>query len=695
MEWLLEDRAGVEYAIDVDSEKLDRFYDDLKVKPSEATIEVPRRVPAWDKQWIRAVEDGQTKFLGYISRKPRISGIGKKTITANGVEALLWKCPCPRLSYFANYVALQQVFDHIAPDDGDYTCFWPGLLFAANSQIPDGLRENSIPDSTNLPFISHGPGEVIDETDGIVKYKNLGLKSRVGLADIFINGAKCTNCATYTEMEATEKAVFRDANDLYIRFRIASYRYFGLKNISVYAENAFDTRVRKGLIDSDAVLATQLAVGPENQVGDVLHDLAAIHGLNTRFRYAGKLCYLDALEDFSDDGIFDIPEEECDKLEYKTPQNAIPDAVTCTGHGSRLIQQVQSIFNVKPGGAYVRKVADFPNTFFDKNQTLKEYYWVASPASHGFNDIPVTNHFGRLTERSSNKWYQSKDRGNIEISIEGRDDIPVGADVRIIADDATNTYQIQKMSLSSKNMPVITIGKKNSDILDAIEALQSNDSYIKEDMIIIGDISVNKQMSVDWVADGTGLPVTDPYFGPLPGGTFDPYTIAINTGYSFGYYFGNVDYASMIEDYNMRVLMDFSVEFLANSPASDAHKNNCQFYLGHNYYWQETVNTPTPGWQIYNFSTYRSSRRPGVSVFHPQYDEITGMDITKDILFGPSNELIVYLKSPYAWPYTTITAPDRFDNPIWPNRIAYDTLTHHISYLTARLRLYIVSRGVS
>jgi hypothetical protein len=133
MEWLLEDRAGIEYAIDVDSWKLERFYDDSKVKPSEATIEVPRRVPAFDKQWIRAVEDGQTKFLGYISRKPKITSIEKKTITASGIEALLWKCPCPKLSYYAEFVDLQQVFDHIAPDWETQDCYWPGLLFSANS----------------------------------------------------------------------------------------------------------------------------------------------------------------------------------------------------------------------------------------------------------------------------------------------------------------------------------------------------------------------------------------------------------------------------------------------------------------------------------------------------------------------------------------------------------------------------------
>ncbi|MCK9571068.1 hypothetical protein M0R72_19120 [Candidatus Pacearchaeota archaeon] len=449
VEWFLEDSSGVEYAIDVDEYGLTRFYDEGKVRPSEASITVPRRVPALDKQWIRMVDDGQTRFLGYLSRKPTISSIHKKILVARGVEALLWECPCPVLSYAYNSTTMTQLFSDAA---------YPGLIYAANSHIPPGWLEDSRPAETVDEWLAHGPAVIYDETNAIVKYENCGTKSRMGSTAINVNGVAYTNYASYALMAAADRATYRDAEDLYIHFWSGGAPEYGYRNLPLFAANAFDTRVRRGVIDSTYTFNTPIQVGPENMVGDMLAGIATVHGLNLRPRYVGKLCYLDALEDFSDDGIFDIPEEHCTKINFKNINAVQLSALTGLGAGPRLFKQVQSILDVTPGGAFIRDTVDCEKGYYDAD--------------------------GNLCVLATNEWEAIRSPEVVEIETDMHDYIPLGADARLLIEgEKTNTYQVRKVAKNSKSSTKIELGARSKDILDAMAAQSAvGNAYATEEM---------------------------------------------------------------------------------------------------------------------------------------------------------------------------------------------------------------------
>lgn len=127
VDWILEQPDGQEYYIEPDEWDLFRAHDEGTMRPAEATLKVSRRVPAWAKQWIRAVEANKTIFLGYIDQEPAIEDITKKSISAKGVEALLSECPCPVISLPYDSADMQDIFSDSA---------YPGLIYAANSYMP-------------------------------------------------------------------------------------------------------------------------------------------------------------------------------------------------------------------------------------------------------------------------------------------------------------------------------------------------------------------------------------------------------------------------------------------------------------------------------------------------------------------------------------------------------------------------------
>lgn len=499
VEWVLEQSDGQEYHIEPDDWDLFRAYDEGTMRPAEATLKVSRRVPAWAKQWIRAVEANKTIFLGYIDQEPAIDDI-TKSISAKGVEALLFECPCPVISLPYDSADMQDIFSDSA---------YPGLIYAANSYIPPGWLEDSLPAETDDPWIAHGPCVVIDGTNGIVKLANCGSKSRIGTKTICVNGIDYTEQASYATAIATDRSTYRDVDDLWIHYYYNSALEYGYKFLPLYALNAFDTRCRMGTIESTYAFPTPIKFGPEDMVGEMLAGIATVHGLNMRARYSGKLCYIDALEDFEDDGIFEIHEDLCNEIRYQEPSYNAASSLTGIGACPRLFQQMQSIVSTKPGGAFVRATQEFPEAYYDAG--------------------------GNLCPLVTAQWSSTLPKNIVSVTTDRYNGIPIGASCLLKLIGKNESYQLKSIKRSSKSSTVLELGSRSPDILDALNALGGvENAYAME---ILPDL-----YSVDTLS------------GTLTVGASNKAAVEyVSDAFSM------CSYAS-VSDYNPRVLADISLK---------------------------------------------------------------------------------------------------------------------------------------
>lgn len=659
MDWYLENADGTEYRIDVDKWKLelhailDTFY------PNTANVTLSRAVTTTKKQWIRAVEHGKTTFLGYIAENPQSYHEGQKTIVAYGAENLLWAYPCPLQTYWGTTVYLSQVFGHADPDTTTDKDNIPGLLFAANSQIPPGWREDTLPTDTDDRWIAHGPGEIIDAINGIVKYPNMGTRSRIGTAAIFVDGYPYTDVASYADMASGTAAVWRDEDDLYIRFWVAGALVPHFRNAPVYAKNAFDTRCRFGSIDTDSVLDVQLLVDSGIMAGDVILNLARSSGQYLRFVYVGKLCYMYVVANFDDLGETEILENECDKVKFSPSAELNPDAVTGAGHGGNKTRQFQSIFSTKPGGAYVRRVADFPYTFFDRNQTLEGQTGAFTP----------TVHHGMLYDNTLAHWLESQKVPPIELELGSRNIPAPGSILRVVGRDAVTNDDalINTVELDESGKLRIVAGSEIQTIEDAQRGVQSLNavySTVKNDFNVVAELSSNMRMADYIDRSGWGYPYpttsTTHYistwsrFQNASAWGFPENTAPTITSYGIPYY----------RDHNIRLLLDLSLD-LSDVPKTQFTAGKCYLFLCSRY----TLDGSIPD-LIHPDSYIR---------FNPLEEDIVGWDITQYLSYGGVTNLyalhvVLYSSS---WMTCYYTGPP------------YD----YLSYVTADLKLTLVEQG--
>jgi len=527
VEWFLEDPSGVEYAIEPDDWTLDRYYDEGQIKASTASLNIARRIPARRQQWIRMVDDGKTQFLGYVSRKPSISGISKKSIQALGVEALLMNCPLPPISLPYDTYSMQDIFS-------DTT--WPGFIYGANSYIPPGWLEDTLPAETTDDWIAHGPCVVEDATNGIVKLANCGSRTRLSTTQIYVGSIAYTEQADYATAIATDRSTFRDADDLWIHFYYDSALEMGYKFLPLYCLNAFDTRCRMGTVDNDVLFTTPIKVGPENMAGQMLVDIATVHDLNVRPRYSGKICYIDALEDFEDDGLFEIHEDQCSDIDFGEPEYSAYSAFTGLGACPRLFQQQQSIVSVRPGGAFIRSQAELPEAYYDAG--------------------------GNLCLLTTAQWSATQPKHVVRATTDRHNFIPLGSNVALYATgETTETYQLRALKRSSKASSVLELGARSLDLLDAREALDAAENAYAVDILpeifaiatMAGTITVGatNKACVAYVSNEFTLPAWDDVSAYNPRcladieisatntGLIRPYTstaqfrVAVNTGTTF------------------------------------------------------------------------------------------------------------------------------------------------------------------
>jgi hypothetical protein len=565
-EWILETPDGSEYVIEPDDWSLDRYYDEGTIRASEAELQIPRRVPALEKQWIRYVDGGATRFLGYISRKPAISGLTKKTIKATGAEALLMNCPCPVISIPYDSVDMQDLFSDAA---------YPGLIYAANSHIPSGWLEDTLPAETTDDWIAHGPGVVTDATNGIVKFANCGTRSRIGNKTICVSGIDYTDRASYAIMAANDRSTYRDEDDLYAHFYYSSALEMGYKFLPLYALNAFDTRCRTGMVESTYAFPTPIALGPEDMVGQILAGVATVHGLNLRPRYAGKYCYIDALGDFEDtDGIFEIHEDECDEVNFREPSYSPADSLTGLGACPRLFQQMQSIVSTRPGCAFVRGQQEFLEAYFDD----------------GGNLCPLT----------TAHWSATLPKNVMELTTPGHKYIPPGSSIRpIIVGMTANTYQLSGISLRAGKAAVLQLGARSLDILDAMDAIGGTVNTYAED--ILPDLYNSGSLSGTLTVGATNKSEVS-------------YTSAAFSLPSF----------SAVSDYNPRVLADITLS-ASSTGTVKPYSSTAKFKV--------SVNTST------SFGSSNVVQEASSQHYIVEKDTLTALDITRKVTWGTTNYL--------------------------------------------------------
>lgn len=505
MDWYFSTPSGQEYFVDAVDWSLDRVLD--ASRPSEGKITVPRSITALKKCFVRAEEDGQTKFLGFISRKPSISG-SKKQVEMRGVEALLWHRRLGNYGYMAKvaewpFTRLQHIFSSSTP--GQAYDRWQqkgniGLIWFANSKMPPGRGLFSQRyTSTECPWgvepaglQALGPWQLFNYDNYIYKFPGGGSNSRIGNASIYMNGSLMTEVSSYANLVASAAlSCYRDTQDLYIKILEAGNLYLGELNNDFFAANAFDTKVRLGTLDNyDTVLDAPFRIGHNDIPGDILLGIAEVHGLNVRWRYSNDgYCYMDVLDDFSDDGLFDILEVECEKIDYEQSSELEPDSIMGLGNGSQHVRQVMSYCDLTPGMAYIESSEEFDGGFSDARGSL-------------FNLVRA-------------KW-DSIQRGEI-IKVESSkyEHLLPGNPCRVIlSDEISDEVAVHKISRRAGKPASISLGGREFDIIDAVRAKRSvGNAYQSQSLYALTYGGSNSGTMVIGDLDTADTPYTVP--GPL------------------------------------------------------------------------------------------------------------------------------------------------------------------------------------
>ena len=499
MQWYLTTPEGNEVPIDCIDWSYDNFYDETDPRPSEAQLTVDRYQPVIEKQWVRFEENGQTKFLGFVSRKSSISGL-QQGVECRGLEALLKKRVCPKLTYSGGAsisgTSLQHLFADQppwVPPDTTSTYEEPGILNAANSLMPPGWIApeflSPIPPGLEQGVV-HGPRWYPTYVEGIIKFRYCGKKSRFGTSPIYHDWHLFTEYNSLDELKASTSAgIYRDDLDLYMLIpKTLPGIYdtgFGYTYGNFFCLNAFDTRVRRGTIDlATTLLTVPLTVGFEDIVWDIINNMAEVHKLHVRYRYENDgFCYLDIRSNWDADGIVDIYESECGLIEYPADSDLQVDGLIGLGAGDGLFQAAYSVFDTRPGKAFLIETETFQNAMEDFSGNLAPYVTLS------------------WDERRAKKAIQITAKGGDQDGPGIYDHVLPGQTIRLHVDgEAPTEYQVFQVSRHFNAPTIISVGNRTKDILDAKRAEQAvNSNYLVDDLRELGSFSSSGIIGVgDW-----------------------------------------------------------------------------------------------------------------------------------------------------------------------------------------------------
>lgn len=490
--------SSQEYFVDCFDWELSRVLE--ASRPAEGKIIIPRSTPALKKSWIRAEEDGQTKFLGYISRRPSISGT-KQTVEVRGVEALLWQCHTGNYGYMAAvagtpFTRLQHIFSSDAPTQGydRWRQKGPiGLIWYANSRMAPGrgyFTKGYVPypyGGEPSGLVARGPWVLFDFARYIYRLPGGGTNSRIGSAAGYINGSLLAEQASYAALQAASVvSCYRDTADMFVRIYETAGLYLGELNNEFFFDNWRDTKVRLGQLDAyDTYLDAPFRVGHDDLIGDLLIGIAEVHEQNVRWRYSNDgHCYMDVLEDFEDDGVCTIREGDCEKIEFSTSSEIEPDALIGLGNGGVHVRQVHSVVNLAPGGA-----------FFETNE----------PFDGGFTDP-----YGSLFSLTKAKWDSLQKGDLIQITSKHHDHLQPGrlCDLQL-ADELLKNKSVHKITWKAGKSAVISLGGREYDIIDSVRAKRDiSNAYLAQSLYELTDNATNSGNIIIGDLDTADTPYT-------------------------------------------------------------------------------------------------------------------------------------------------------------------------------------------
>jgi hypothetical protein len=149
----------------------------------------------------------------------------------------------------------------------------------------------------------------------------------------------------------------------------------------------------------------------------------------------------------------------------------MPDALIGLGYGESYVRQVHSAVDLSwPGGAFI-----------EKNYPIK----------NGFADVDIVSgvtRFGNMYSLMDAAWIQERNKDIIKVSGKNFNNLIPGNTVSLaLLYDQVKNLQVAKVLLKSGSSAEISLGNRESDILDAMTALkESSDVYVDKSMVVIG-----------------------------------------------------------------------------------------------------------------------------------------------------------------------------------------------------------------
>ncbi len=365
MEILVTNAGKEPIEIEADSWDLQEFADASRA--ANFSIKCSRKIPVQRWAHVVATEGNDVLFRGYVA-SPKIKNINTRELTCKGEEHLLLKRFTGRFSYQASARVLDHVFQSDAPNqtaDSYGVTGNVGMLFMANSMIPfhGNVAATGSPSPPEYDWWAEG-------TDWIYKLEGLGLNSRIGSADIYGEGQLLPRVSTYAELEATDISCYSDANDLWIRMDDDAYRVGFGPRFCMFAENAYDTYIRKGTIDLPSTVLTGNLQVNFTRILDILVDFAEFYGLNPRFRRGKNYTYFDALDN-PVESEFILPEENIAKISQQYNEDSKVHALIGLGTGSQDVQHIYTPSDHTWNGIWIEDTMDVEDGFIDSLGTLK------------------------------------------------------------------------------------------------------------------------------------------------------------------------------------------------------------------------------------------------------------------------------------------------------------------------------------
>ena len=272
------------FIIDVDVEAPKRPVDAHRYSTFQFTC--PKDVPIAQYAWVKVKDNSTVLFRGYVFYY-KIEGY-KRTVQCRGEEELLMHRYTARHGYQSaddpaytiSIMNLSHVFEDNEPHQTAdiYGCIHnTGLIYLANSQVP----------WTPWTWVSNSPY--------VWALLGGGTNSRIGTANLFIEGKLLTRQSSYANLIATTNSCFGDANNLFINIDYTSYQTAW--NCHISATNFKDTHVRIGTLNK----ATEVLDGNlqlcDNRIADVLINMAIYYVLTPHWRYTDSYTYLDCIDE--------------------------------------------------------------------------------------------------------------------------------------------------------------------------------------------------------------------------------------------------------------------------------------------------------------------------------------------------------------------------------------------------------------